>query len=385
MDTTSKPPKHRIVLVSDTVFDVNGVSRFIHDLAATAQMRGDPFYVLTSSPLSGARSEGKIINVRPLLKMRMPFYKTQYLILTPPFISFYRHLRALRPDIVHISTPGPLGWSALLLSRLMGIRTTATYHTDFPAYLRENLRWGFAAPITAWVMRRFYRRMALVFARSKGFEGVLFEQVGVHPDRIVTLHAGIDTERFAPRYRRLELWDELGIDRESVKVLYVGRLSVEKRFDLLYELAAKVLLTCKRKVAFVFVGEGEVPPEHPPQMHFLGRQGGARLSELYASSDLFVFASTTETLGQAVMEAQSSGLCALVSDEGGVREIVREGESGFLISVSDPQVWIERLSELIENDALRAHMGSNAHLLMRERTFEKSYEDFMGSHEALYM
>ncbi|MBN2896666.1 MAG: glycosyltransferase family 1 protein [Campylobacterales bacterium] len=385
MDTTSKAPKHRIVLVSDTVFDANGVSRFIHDLAATAQMRGDPFYVLTSSPLSEARSEGNIINVRPLLKMRMPFYKTQFLILTPPFVSFYRHLRRLRPDIVHISTPGPLGWSALLLSRLMGIHTTATYHTDFPAYLRENLRWDFAARITAWVMRSFYRRMVLVFARSKGFEGVLVAQVGVRSECIVTLQAGIDTERFAPHYRRDALWEELGIRLDSLKILYVGRLSVEKRFDLLYDLASRVLLTCKRKVDFIFVGEGEVPEDHLQQMHFLGRQGGVTLSELYASSDLFVFASTTETLGQAVMEAQASGLCALVSDEGGVREIVCEGESGFLIPVHRPQEWIERLLEVIENDGLRQAMGHCAAMMMRERTFEKSYDDFMRSHEALYM
>ncbi len=383
MDTTDTLPRPRIVLVSDTVYDANGVSRFINDLAAMAKARGDAFHVLTSSPLCEAQSEGKVINVRPLLKMRMPFYKTQYLVLTPPFISFYRHLRRIRPDLIHISTPGPLGWSALLLSRLMGIPTTATYHTDFPAYLRENLRWDFAAQITGWVMRVFYRRMVLVFARSKGFESVLHEQVGVPQSRIVTLHAGIDTSRFSCAHRRMELWEELGIRRESLKVLYVGRLSVEKRFDLLYDLACQVLVTCKQVVDFVFVGEGEIPVDHPPQMHFLGRQGGMTLSELYASSDLFVFASTTETLGQAVMEAQASGLCAVVSDEGGVREIVHEGESGFLIPISQPQVWIARLLELIENSALRQQMGSTGSKLMRERTFEKSYDDFMRGHTGL--
>jgi len=385
MATTSPQNGITILLVTDTLFDTNGVSRFIHDMAAQAREKGENFRVMTSSPLPEAQSFENIINVRPLLKMRMPFYREQYLILAPPLLSFWRHIRHIRPDVIHISTPGPLGWSALLLARMMGIPTSATYHTDFPAYLRDNLSQPLAGRITAWVMRRFYKRMGIVFSRSKRYEAVLQNDVKIPVERIVTLRSGSDLKRFNPSFRDLAVWDDFGIRRESLKLLYVGRLSVEKRFDWLLQVLESLLETWHGEVDVIAVGQGETPATHHPKIHFLGRQSGETLSKIYASSDIFVFASTTETLGQVVMEAQASGLCAVVSNEGGVCEIVEDQVSGYQLDARDAQAWKTHLARLLEDAALRKRMGDAGLQIMQNRTISESFKDFMEQHHRRYM
>ncbi len=385
MATTSPQNGITILLVTDTLFDTNGVSRFIHDMAAQAREKKENFWVMTSSPLRAAQSYENVINVRPLLKMPMPFYKEQYLVLTPPLYSFWRIIRRVRPDVIHISTPGPLGWSALLLSRLMGIPATATYHTDFPAYLRDNLSQPLAGRLTAWVMRRFYKRMGIVFSRSKRYESVLRNDVGIAMEKIVTLRSGSDLKRFNPLFRDLSVWDAFGIRQESLKLLYVGRLSVEKRFDYLLRVCETVVKTWPGPLDVIVVGQGERPREHDPRIHFLGPQTGETLSKIYASSDVFAFASTTETLGQVVMEAQASALPAVVSNEGGVCEVVADGISGYQLNADDARAWCLTLEKLLEDEPLRRRMGEAGEQIMQNRTISKSFEDFMTQHYLRYM
>ena len=135
--------------------------------------------------------------------------------------------------------------------------------TDFPAYLRDNLSQPLAGRITAWVMRRFYKRMGIVFSRSKRYEAVLQNDVKIPVERIVTLRSGSDLKRFNPSFRNLAVWDDFGIRRESLKLLYVGRLSVEKRFDWLLQVLESLLETWHGEVDVIAVGQGETPATHP--------------------------------------------------------------------------------------------------------------------------
>jgi glycosyltransferase involved in cell wall biosynthesis len=376
-----------IVLVSDTVFDANGVSRFIQDAAAIALRSGLRFTVLTSSTLDSGKSAGNIINTKPLLAVRMPFFHEQFLTLLPPFLTLYKEIKRLRPDVIHISTPGPIGFYALFVARVLRIPTAGTYHTDFPAYLEHFTKSRTVGQITRAVMRLFYRRMGLVFSRSLPYLPILHEEIKIPSERTAYLKPGTDLQRFSPLHKDPKIWQNYGIAEESIKLLYVGRLSKEKNFLFVVSCFKAVQKRSARKVELIVLGEGELSKSEALKdcdgIHLFGVKHGEELSALYASSDLFVFASTTETLGQAVMEAQASGLACIVSDRGGVKETVKDRCSGFTISVDDQKRWVRELSLLVENDKLRLKMGEKGRELMKARSIEGSFRTFIKHHEAM--
>ena len=375
----------KILLISDTVYDSNGVSRFIQDMAAQARRRGEPFFVLSASALAQERPESNILNFRPLWSIRMPFYKEQRLTLIPPLRRMYRHIKAHPPAIIHISTPGPVGLCALIIARMQGIPIAGTYHTDFPSYIRKQTGSAFAAYITLLFMRQFYRRMHTVLSRSKQYATVLQTTIKIPPNDIAFLPPGTDTRHFSPAHRNKVIWRRFGITKHSLKILYVGRLSPEKNFLFVCECFNELQRRCTIPISLIVVGEGALGDapvcSENTDIHLLGVQRGQTLVQLYASSDMMLFASETETLGQVVMEAQASGLPCIVSDKGGVTDIVIHGQSGYCISVSQKQKWIESALALINDGGLRKRMGEHAFVQMQECTIEKTYETFMRLHQ----
>lgn len=372
-----------IFLVSDTVFDSNGVSRFIHDMASNARAAGVDFTVLTASPLK-SESVQNIINIPPLLTMRMPYYKEQHLVLLPPLIRFYRLLRSRRPDIIHISTPGPLGFSARFLAKLLRIPVASTYHTDFPAYMEHNSGSKLVGRFTYALMRLFYKKMELVIARSERFLPLLQTRLGIEASKTLYLRPGTDTRRFNPSSRDTGIWQHYGIGESAIKLLYVGRMSVEKNFNFVLERFRQLRAAAECEVTLVVVGEGEPLKMREAYLKegivLLGRRGGEELSRLYASSDIFFFPSTTETLGQAVMEALASGLACMVSNRGGVLESVSDGINGYATDIGDLVLWDARLLELVSDEKRRKTMGLAGVDAMASRSIQKSFEAFIEAH-----
>ncbi|MEJ2468444.1 MAG: glycosyltransferase family 1 protein [Campylobacterales bacterium] len=377
----------KVLLISDTVFDANGVSRFIQDMAAQSRGKDGRFSVLSASPLGGAAPESNITNLRPFWYVRMPFYKEQFLTIMPPWVRMDRHVRAHRPDIIHISTPGPLGVCAMLIARRYGIPVVGTYHTDFPSYIRKQLKTKTAERLTRRFMRLFFHRMRRVFSRSQEYMGVLQRELQIDRSKLLFLPPGTDTRRFSPVHRDESVWSRFDIRCDSVKLLYVGRLSVEKNFLFVVELFEKLQEMCSVPLSLIVVGEGAlaetVSRRRNSHIHLLGLQKGKALSQLYASSDLMLFASVTETLGQVVMEAQASGMPCIVSDEGGVTDIVSHGETGYCLPATDTDQWLEKSRRLVEDKSIRERMGNAAWQQMRARSIEQTYERFMQAHEEI--
>ena len=373
-----------IILVSDTVFDANGVSRFIHDMAKFSPSLGSRFTVITSSPLVAYGESGNIHNVRSLLNVRMPFYKEQYLTLLPPFFTILKMVRETRPDVIHISTPGPLGFCALLIAKFLHIKVVGTYHTDFPGYMYENTHRAFMLAGTRKYMRFFYQKLDKVFARSHQNLQILETEIHIEPARLAEIRAGTDIAAFSPHFRSQAVWAPYGIEEDAVKLLYVGRLSVEKNFTFLLDLFLRYRTNCDKEVVLIALGEGEMLKEKEALaergVFLLGRKTGEELSRLYASSDLFVFPSVTETLGQAVMEAAASGLSAVVSDQGGVTQTVEDDVNGYCIDVNDKLRWLEKIDELVCDETLRKTMGQAGRVKMEERSIESSCEQFLQQH-----
>lgn len=373
---------HRILLFTDTLGDVNGVSRFLQSLARLALQHRLHLTILTSTRVP-VPDLSNIINLPPLLAVPLPGYPDLELAL-PPWRALDRLARELRPDAVHVSTPGPVGLLGARAARRLGVPILATYHTDFPAYVHHL----FDDPILTHAARAFMRRVHLpcdrVLVRSDAYRPPLLA-MGVAPARLRRLTPGIRLQDFHPRFRDRAIWRHVDHHPASaLRVLYVGRVSVEKNLPMLVE-AWREIDSRATHAVLTIVGDG--PYLEPmraalvgTRTSFLGVRHAAELSRLYASSDLFVFPSTTDTLGQVVLEAQASGLATLVSDQGGPREVVRHAVTGLALPARR-DAWVSAIVNLLDDHAQRHRLAAAAHEHAQQFSIEGTFERFWREHE----
>jgi glycosyltransferase involved in cell wall biosynthesis len=321
------------------------------------------------------------VNFTPLLSREMPYYPELRLNL-PPVMEIMEWADRQQFDAVHVSTPGPMGLCGWLVAKQLRVPLLGTYHTDFPAYLEHYTHDHRAGQAARMYMTWLCGEMAGVFTRSRGYVHAL-RGMGVSQAKLHTILPSVDTEKFHRGRRDDGVWDRLGV-RHQHKVLYSGRVSVEKNLPLLAT-AYKQLCARRQDVALVVAGEGPYLAEMRKELaglptHFLGVQDDASLAALYASSDLLAFPSRTDTLGQVVMEAQASGLPAIVSNEGGPKEIVEDGVSGLVIPATQPAAWAAAMDELLSNDQRRRSMADAAPRQVAELSPAKTFEAFWRVH-----
>ncbi|MEI7658909.1 MAG: glycosyltransferase [Phycisphaerae bacterium] len=376
----------RVMLFTDTLADVNGVARFVRNVATEAAARDLPFLAVTSTPFE-VPPLSTVRNLAPVASMPMPAYSHLRLAL-PPVGALLKAAREFAPDVVHVSTPGPVGLTGVLASRLLRVPLVGVYHTDFPAYVERLLRDEHLGELTGVVMGLVYRRFSRVLSRSDEYRRRLLA-LGLPPHRLGTLAAGIRPQDFGPRFADRERMARLcGGTASTVRIVYVGRVSVEKNLAML----ARVWRRAEARLALrgvdaqlVIVGDGPFLPGlkrllEGTRAACLGFRHGEELSMCHASGDLFAFPSTTDTLGQAVMESQASGLPAVVTDEGGPCRVVRHGETGWVLPATDEAAWAERLAALACDEAGRRRMGSAAAAGMAGCSMEASFEHFWSVH-----
>jgi glycosyltransferase involved in cell wall biosynthesis len=378
---TKKTPQNlRVGLFTDTLDDVNGVGRFLRDMAAQAQRKGYHFTVHTSTD----RTKFDVPNRKnfiPLLSRPLPYYEDLKLHL-PPVLEILEWADRQQFDAIHISTPGPMGLCGWLASKMLRVPLVGTYHTDFPAYIDSLTGDHRIVNGAVEYFKVLYGQMDAVFTRSRTYRFNL-RDIGVADDRMLTIQPGINTEKFHPRHRDETLFARLGV-KEPRRVLYAGRVSVEKNLPLLVE-SFKMLAAARRDVALVVAGDGPYVAEMKTALkglpaYFLGFQSDEQLAPLYASSDLFAFPSRTDTLGQVVMEAQASGLPVLVSDEGGPKEMVQDGATGVIVPGRDVQRWCNAMDNLLSDDDLRQRLARTAPQRMARFSLDRTFESFWAEH-----
>jgi len=226
--------------------------------------------------------------------------------------------------------------------------------------------------------------MTTVFTRSRGYVHAL-RGLGVPDEKLQTLLPGIDLEKFNPRHRDDKLWASRGIQQQH-RLLYCGRVSVEKNLPLLVT-AFRHLCAQRQDVALIIAGDGPYLATMKKDLaglpvYFLGCINDAALAPLYASADLLVFPSRTDTLGQVVMEAQASGLPAIVSNEGGPKETVEDNFTGLVLPAGNPAIWTQAMHNLLNDEPLRRRMATAAPLRMARYSFAKSFDAFWAAHVA---
>ncbi len=237
----------------------------------------------------------------------------------------------IEPALFHLHTPCPLGRAALRFAQRKGIPVLATYHTHFPSYVRHH-RVGALRPLIEKSLVEFYRRCDRVLVPSRILRDEL-QQRGV--ERTYYLPHGCDTKLFHPRQASKQWRQQLGISEHQCVVLYVGRLVWEKNLRVLVEMWNRL---DRRRFAMVVVGTGPIEQTLSrlmPDARMLGYRSGVELAQAYASSDVFVFPSDTETFGNVTLEALASGLPCVVADSPGSSELVRHAATGYRIAPHD--------------------------------------------------
>ena len=371
----------KVAVFTDTFDDINGVVRFVRDMAEQSVAKHRQLVVHTCSDQILTEAPYRK-NFKPLVSGSMPLYSELKLSL-PPLLEILEWSDRQQFDAIHVDTPGPMGLCGWLVARMLRIPLLGTYHTDFPEYIRA-LSGGDHRLVTATAgyASWFYGQMATVFSRSRHYRGKL-RALGLPEEKLSLAHPCVDDTKFNPRHRDVNLWQSRGI-RERYQLIYCGRVSAEKNLALLAGVF-RDLCSRRRDTALIIIGDGPFRTEMQKMLrglpaYFLGYQGDETLAPLYASGDLFVFPSRTDTMGQAVIEAQASGLPVLVSDEGGPQEVMDHGLTGLVLSGTEPVAWVDAIHGLLDDEPRRQRMSRTSATRMARYTASAAFDAFWDEH-----
>jgi phosphatidylinositol alpha 1,6-mannosyltransferase len=354
-------PAVRIALFTDTYLpQTNGVSRTLAHLVRYLSECGHEVALVAPRVGSEARTAPPGVALHlPLGGVPVPVYP-ELLLTRVPFRSERRALERFDPEIVHCATESTVGWSG----RRFALRTdrplVTSFHTNFPEYA-SGYGMGLLAPLAWRLLRRFHAPALCTLCPSRTTLEEL-EKRGFAPP-LAVWSRGVDSKKFSPLHRSPETRRKLAPGAE-VALLYVGRLAPEKRLEVLLQAFPQVRARASCEVALVLVGDGPMGSRIREQggegVHATGYLMGQELAAAYASADVFAFPSDTETFGNVVTEAMASGLPVVGVDRGGVRDIIQDGSTGFLVPPGDPDAMAERLLKLVESPHLRRTMGRAA-------------------------
>jgi glycosyltransferase involved in cell wall biosynthesis len=292
--------------------------------------------------------------------MGIPFYgeMTMY---WPRTLRLLHEVRRDRVDVVHLTTPGPVGLAAMFVARHAGLPMVGSFHTDLAAYT-ERLS---GSPRLGALMREYlrwpYGRCARVLVPSESTRALLIG-AKIRAEKIALWPRGVDTQTFAPFHRSVSLRERWGVSGVKPAVLYVGRISTEKGLDLLPRIEA-ALLRHGVDHRLILVGDGPMRASLARSLRdamFTGTLPPAGVAEAMASGDLFLFPSDTDAAGNVVLEAQACGLPVLVSSSGGPREYMKPDETGVVCPAGDAEWFGHAAATLLRNPQRRRAMGEAA-------------------------
>jgi glycosyltransferase involved in cell wall biosynthesis len=349
----------RVAVVTETYPpEVNGVALSLDRLVQGLRAREHEVQLVRprQQPGQGAQSAERFHEV---LMRGLPVPRYPGLTMGVPSKAALVSLWARRrPDLVHIATEGPLGWSALEAARRLRLPVSSEFRTNFHTYCRHYGMGWLARPMLAY-LRKFHNRTACTMVPT---ESVRRELAALAFERLLVVPRGVDTERFDPARRSAALRATWGAEPGEPVALYVGRLAPEKNLDLLAITVAAMRQT-EPRLRVVVVGDGPSRTDLQRQLpgaHFAGTRLGLELAEHYASADLFLFPSLTETYGNVTAEAMASGLAVVAFHHAAAGQLIRDGVEGDLATPGDDRGFVDRAVALARDPAARAARGAAA-------------------------
>jgi glycosyltransferase involved in cell wall biosynthesis/predicted metal-dependent phosphoesterase TrpH len=371
---------HKRAWFTDTLEDVNGVATTIRRMTAAGAAAGKQLVVVASrSDLQ--LSDIPIKNFPPIGEFELPEYELQKLSF-PPILQMLDYVQRERFTEIIISTPGPVGLTALLAAKMLNLQTSGIYHTDFPQYIRILTEDSFLESVAWGYMHWFYGQVDTVFVNSEEYKQSWIKR-GFDPAKLKILPRGLDTELFHPARRDSVFFQKFGASNGEVRLLYVGRISREKDLDVLAD-AYRQLRKEGVQVQLFVVGHGpysEALAKSLPDAFFTGYLRGTELATAYASADVFVFPSTTDTFGNVILEAQASGLPVVVSDSGGPKELVAHKANGLITRSHDVEDFTDAIRSLVTDQRLRERMANSARDSVTDRSWPRAFAKFWATTE----
>lgn len=341
-------PSLRIAVVTETwPPEVNGVALTLSKLVSQLSLKNHTIQLIRPRQDKSDKGQdhqgwseillrGLPIPKYPQLKLGLPSKK-----------ALIKAWTQKRPDLVHIATEGPLGWSALQAARVLRLPVTSDFRTNFHTYSKHYGVGWLSKPIVAY-LRKFHNRTACTMVPTRALKADL-QASGFENLRVVA--RGVDTDLFHAGQRDTSMRASWRADEESIVLLSVGRLAAEKNLDLIVNVY-KALKNGNRPVKLVFAGDGPYRQQlqtHCPDAIFMGMCSHEQLAVLYASADLFLFPSLTETFGNVTLEALACGTPVLAFDCAAASELVQDNHNGWLVPGDDAQKYVLKALQITKD------------------------------------
>ncbi|MGM0913649.1 MAG: glycosyltransferase family 4 protein [Pseudomonadota bacterium] len=368
----------RICLVSETwTPEVNGVAHTLAQLSRELVARGHRLELIRPRPLVPGAAEGLAAELQ-VPGVAVPGYR-QVRFGLPAARRITRRWRESPPDAIYLATQGPLGWSAQRAARRLGLPVVAGWHTNFDHYCRDyGVPW--LAPLVEARLRTFHNRCAATLVptraqaddlRRRGFQGLR------------CMARGIDGTRFDPGYRDEALRRRWGAGPHTPVALHVGRLAPEKNLALLRD-SFQAMRAAHPELRLVIVGDGpsrRYLERSLPEAHFTGFVSPELLARHYASADLFLFPSLSETWGNVLLEAMASGLGVVAFRHAAGAEVIDDGHNGLSVAAGDEAGFRDAAVALCQHPARWAQLGRAARRRALDYTWPAITDSFLSTLE----
>lgn len=353
--------------------EVNGVAMTLSRIASGLRQQGHSVAIVRPRQSSEAQNatytDELIVPGLPLpgydgLRFGLPCRKT-----------LKHHWRQDRPDIVYVATEGPLGQSAIGAAEKLDIPVTSGFHTNFHEYMK-HYKLPILERLVGGFLRKTHNRTRRTFAPSKDVIAQL-EAMGVQSTRL--LGRGVDTELFSPSKRCAELRQRWGVDpKNGIVAIFVSRIAAEKNIPLTVNAFERIKQRYPN-AACVFVGDGpertKIEKQHPDFI-FSGMQKGEDLARHYASGDLFIFPSITETFGNVVTEAMASGLVTVAYDYAAPGRYIESGKNGFIAQFDVQKDYLTQLDHALDTPGKWPSIASAARQTAEGLGWERIIAEF---------
>lgn len=347
--------RKKILWFTDTLLELNGVGATLKELGHISYENHLQLILVTCLPPVKERIESSklppnVIDLPTIYSYTPEFFDT-YTLRVPSLLDSIRIVSQEAPDEIYISTPGPVGLLGILASKLLHVPVTAVYHTDFTSQFKQIIGDDTMCRTTEEYVNWFYSLADRVASPTREYSEMLCKR-GFNPAKIKLFKRGINPRIFTPVGSGEFLKKKFGIS-DGITLLHSGRVSKEKNLDFLAEVYAEILRH-EPSINLIFAGDGPYFNMYRKKMrkfervYFTGRVPRTELPAFYASSNLLVFPSVTDTFGMVVLEAQACGTPALVSTAGGPQEIIINGKTGFAANADSVQDWSSTLLGLFE-------------------------------------
>jgi glycosyltransferase involved in cell wall biosynthesis len=368
--------KLRVAWIADIFDEVSGIITDTEEMYQLAQERGYFWQPVTTykKPLAPFHIFDPILPIPT-----GSFYKGTSMYV-PDFLRVVQFLRANKFNVLVSNTPGVMGMLAMAAAKYLSLPWVDIYHTDVDYYMNDlsgRLIRPFVKNPALFFVKQYQKQADLIFVRTREFYD-LMRRKGHDERKLRYYPAGVNARYWNPQNADRSVFQQYGIDPGATVVIFVGRITKVKDIEFLLR-----YFTEKKpdNAVCAVIGGGPEKDLYEKKyagenVKFLGVQRGAALQKLYASADLYVLPSASETLGKTVLEAMASGTGVVVSDKGGPKDYVTHGENGFIFKAHDYGSFTEAMDKLMHERELLRKLGSAARASIGNHTDEKLFESF---------